>query len=86
MNLTKILPSSRIDVLNDPDVAKVYTLAPTLVEEGKYNAYFVNTPYVCQPVFADVITKLYQGQYTAEQAHKAAVDGVAKLIQTWLTS
>ena len=86
MNLTKILPSSRVDVLNDPDVQKVYTLAPTLVEQGKYNAYFVNTPYVCQPVFADVITKLYQGQYTPEQAHDAAVAGVNKLITEWLTS
>ena len=74
------------DSLNDPEVQKVYTLAPTLVAEGKYNAYFVNTPYVCQPVFADALTKLYQGQFTAEQAHKAAVDGVKKLIEDWLTS
>ena len=86
LNISKVLPSSRIDVLNDPDVQKVYALAPTLVQEGKYNAYFVNTPYVCQPVFADAITKLYQGQYTAEQAQAAAVAGVEKLIQTWLTS
>jgi multiple sugar transport system substrate-binding protein len=86
MNLTKILPSSRVDVLGDPEVVKTYTLAPTLAEQGKYNAYFVNTPYVVQPVFADAITKLYKGEYTPEQAHKAAVDGVQKLIVEYLTT
>ena len=86
MNLTKILPSSRIDVLNDPEVVATYTLAPTLVEQGKYNAYFVNTPYVVQPVFADAITKLYNGEYTAEQAHEAAVKGVENLIIEYLTT
>ena len=35
MNLTKILPSSRIDVLDDPEVVAAYALAPTLVEQGK---------------------------------------------------
>jgi ABC-type glycerol-3-phosphate transport system substrate-binding protein len=86
MNLTKILPSSRIDVLNDPEVQEVYTLAPTLVEQGKYNAYFVNTPYVVQPVFADATTKLWNGEYTAEQAHEASVKGVQDLIVEWLTT
>ncbi len=86
MNLTKILPSSRADVLNDPEVVATYTLAPTLIEQGKYNAYFVNTPYVVQPVFADVITKLYKGEFTAEQAHEAAVQGVEKLIVEYLTT
>ena len=86
MNLTKILPSSRVDVLNDPEVVATYTLAPTLVEQGKYNAYFVNTPYVVQPVFADVITKLYNGDFTAAQAHAAAVEGVEKLIVEYLTT
>jgi multiple sugar transport system substrate-binding protein len=86
MNLTKILPSSRIDVLNDPEVVKTYSLAPTLVEQGKYNAYFVNTPYVVQPVFADATTKLYKKQYTPEQAHEAAVKGVKDLIVEYLTT
>ncbi len=85
MNLTKILPSSRVDVLNDPEVRQTYTLAPTLVEEGKYNAYFVNTPYVVQPVFADAATKLFHGEYTAEQAHEATVKGVQNLILDYLT-
>ena len=86
MNLTKILPSSRIDVLSDPEVVATYTLAPTLTEQGKYNAYFVNTPYVVQPVFADAITKLYNGDFTAAQAHAAAVQGVEKLIVEYLTT
>ena len=86
MNMTKILPSSRIDVLNDPEVVATYTLAPTLVEQGKYNAYFVNTPYVVQPVFADAITKLFNGEYTPEQAHAAAVKGVEDLIVEYLTT
>jgi multiple sugar transport system substrate-binding protein len=85
MNLTKILPSSRADVLNDPEVQQAYTLAPTLIEQGKYNAYFVNTPYVVQPVFADAATKLFHGEYTAEQAHDATVKGVQKLILDYLT-
>jgi multiple sugar transport system substrate-binding protein len=86
MNLTKILPSSRIDVLNDPEVAEVYTLAPTLVEQGKYNSYFVNTPYVVQPVFADVTTKLWRGEITPDQAHEMAVTGVQDLIVEYLTT
>lgn len=86
MNLTKILPSSRIDVLNDPEVVSTYGLAPTLVEQGKYNAYFVNTPYVVQPVFADATTKLWNKEYTAEQAHEAAVKGVQDLIVEYLTT
>ena len=86
MNLTKILPSSRIDVLNDPEVVATYGLAPTLIEQGKYNAYFVNTPYVVQPVFADATTKLWRGEYTAEQAHEAAVQGVPDLIVEYLTT
>ena len=86
MNMTKILPSSRIDVLNDPEVVATYALAPTLVEQGKYNAYFVNTPYVVQPVFADATTKLWRGEYTAEQAHEAAVKGVEDLIIEYLTT
>ena len=86
MNLTKILPSSRIDVLNDPEVQKVYALAPTLIEQGKYNAYFVNTPYVVQPVFADVTTKLWNGQITADEAHELAVKGVQELIIEYLTT
>lgn len=86
MNLTKILPSSRIDVLNDPEVVATYGLAPTLIEQGKYNAYFVNTPYVVQPVFADATTKLYRGEYTAEQAHEAAVKGVQDLIVEYLST
>ena len=86
MNLTKILPSSRIDVLNDPEVVATYALAPTLIEQGKYNAYFVNTPYVVQPVFADATTKLYRGEYTPEQAHEAAVKGVQDLIIEYLST
>ncbi len=84
MNMTKILPSSRIDVLNDPEVVATYTLAPTLVEQGKYNAYFVNTPYVVQPVFADATTELWNKEYTPEQAHEAAVKGVEDLIVEYL--
>ena len=86
MNMTKILPSSRIDVLDDPEVVATYALAPTLVEQGKYNSYFVNTPYVVQPVFADVTTRLWRGEIDAEQAHDAAVKGVQDLIVEWLTT
>jgi hypothetical protein len=74
-----------VDTLNDPYVQREYTLAPTLVEQGKYNAYFVNTPYVVQPVFADAATKLFNGEYTADQAHDACVKGVQKLILDYLT-
>ena len=86
MNMTKILPSSRIDVLNDPEVVATYTLAPTLVEQGKYNAYFVNTPYVVQPVFADATTKLWNGEISPEQAHELSVKGVQDLIVEYLTT
>ena len=44
----------------------------------------MDTPYVVQPVFADAITKLYNGEYTPEQAHEAAVKGVEELIVEYL--
>jgi multiple sugar transport system substrate-binding protein len=86
MNLTKILPSSRIDVLNDPEVVEVYTLAPTLVEQGKYNPYFPNTPYEVGPTFADITTKLWNGEIGPDEAHELSVTGVQDLIVEYLTT
>ena len=45
MNLTKTLPSSRVDVLNDPEVVAAYPVGAVLAEQGGYNLDRYASPY-----------------------------------------
>ena len=84
LNLGKTLPSSRISVLNDPDVIAAYPLGAVLAENGKHNLSRYGAPYDWTPPFSDAIVKLFKGDFTAAQAHAAAVKGVQDIIIKYL--
>jgi hypothetical protein len=84
LNLTKTLPSSRISVLNDPDVQAVYGVGKVLAENGKHNLNRYGAPFDWTPPFSDAIVKLFKGDFTAAQAHAAAVKGVQDIIIKYL--
>jgi len=86
MNLTKVLPSSRTSVLHDPEVQKVYAVGEVLAQQGEYNLDRYAAPYDWTPPFSDSVSKLYRGEIGAEEAHKQTVEGVKKIVQTYLAS
>src|SRR5262249_18213726 len=71
MNLTKQFPSSRTDVLNDPEVRAVYPISAILAQQGKYNLDRYGQPYFTQleQVFSATLTGLWKGTYSPAQAH-----------------
>ncbi len=72
MNLTKQFPSSRLDVLNDPEVRAVYPVAAILAQQGKYNIDRYGAPYFTQleQVFSETLTGLWKGSYSPAQAQE----------------
>src|SRR4029079_2633718 len=45
LNLSKALPSSRVDVLTDPDVTAIYPVGAVLSAQGAYNLDRYASPY-----------------------------------------
>ena len=45
-----------------------------------------STPYNYAPVFDDVVNKMIKGEYSAQQAHDAAVAGVNDVIIKYLSA
>ncbi len=86
LNLSKALPSSRLDVLNDPEITATYPVGSVLAEQGGYNLDRYASPYDWTPPFNDGIAKLFRGEITAAQAHSAAVKGVQDIIIQYLSS
>jgi multiple sugar transport system substrate-binding protein len=86
MNLTKVLPSSRTSVLNDPEVKAVYPVGEVLAEQGQFNLDRYAAPYDWGPPINDALVKLYRGEITAKQAHDQSVAGVQEIIVTFLSS
>ena len=86
LNLSKALPSSRVDVLNDPEVTAAYPVGAVLAAQGAYNLDRYAAPYDWNPPFTDGIAKLFRGAFTAAQAHAAAVKGVQDIIIQYLSS
>jgi ABC-type glycerol-3-phosphate transport system substrate-binding protein len=84
MNLTKVLPSSRTSVLNDPGVKAAYPVGETLAKQGGYNLDRYAAPYDWTPPFSDSFAKLYRGEITAEQAHEQTVKGVREVVTKYL--
>jgi ABC-type glycerol-3-phosphate transport system substrate-binding protein len=72
MNLTKQFPSSRKDVLSDPEVLAVYPIAAVLAKQGQYNIDRYGAPYFTQleQVLSQTLTGLWKGTYSPAQAQE----------------
>lgn len=86
MNLGKTLPSSRVDVLSDPEVAAVYPIGEVLAAQGAWNLDRYASPYDWTPPINDVLARLYRGEIGADQAHEEAVAKVSEIVITYLSS
>jgi len=86
MTMAKTLPSSRSDVLNDPEVKAVYPIGEVLAEQAEWNVDRYAAPYDWTPPVSDALGKLYRGEIDAAQAHADAVAGVEEIVLTWLSS
>jgi hypothetical protein len=65
-------------------VTAVYAVGKVLAENGKHNLSRYGAPYDWTPPFSDAIVKLFRGDFTAAQAHAAAVKGVQDIIVKYL--
>jgi ABC-type glycerol-3-phosphate transport system substrate-binding protein len=81
-----LYPVARTSVVADPDVIKAQPLQPVYAEQNKGNTNPWSTPYDTTPVFNEVIAKMISGDYTAAQAHAAAVKGCQDIIIKYLSS
>jgi multiple sugar transport system substrate-binding protein len=84
LTLSRTLPSAHISILEDPEVKNAFSVGPVLAKQGTYNLDRYGAPYDVSPVFSDVITRMFKGQITAQQAHQQAVQGVNGVIEKWL--
>jgi hypothetical protein len=73
-------------VLANPDVIAAQYLIPAHVAQAKGASDLWSTPYSYYPVFDDVVNKMIKGEYTATQAHEAAVKGVQDVIIKYLSA
>jgi multiple sugar transport system substrate-binding protein len=80
------LPSSRTDVLTDPENLKVFAVGDVLSRQGTFNLNRYPAPYDWTPPFNDAITKMIKGDFTPAQAHASAVKGVQDIIVKYLSS
>ena len=61
-------------------------LIPAHTAQAKGVTNLWSTPYNYAPVFDDVVNKMIKGEYTATQAHEAAVKGVQDVIIKYLSA
>ena len=83
MNIGGTLPSSLTAVLENPEVKSVYAIGETIAKQGQGVLNRYATPYNWDPPISDAIHKLVDGSMNAKQAHKAAVEGVEKIVQEY---
>lgn len=86
MNLAKTLPSSNTAVLESAEVKAAYPIGPVIAAQGKGNLDRYASPYDWEPPVSDALRQLYNGEITAAQAHKSAVEGVKKIVQDYLAN
>jgi ABC-type glycerol-3-phosphate transport system substrate-binding protein len=86
MNLGKTLPSSNTSVLESPEVEEVYPIGPVIAEQGQGNLDRYASPFDWEPPISDALRGLYNGEISASQAHKSAVDGVKKIVEDYLAN
>jgi len=81
-----LYPVARNSIISDPDVIAVQPLQPIYAEQNKGQTSGWATPYDTAPVFNEVVSKMISGDYTAAQAHSAAVKGCQDIIIKYLSS
>jgi ABC-type glycerol-3-phosphate transport system substrate-binding protein len=79
-------PVARKSVIADPEVVKAIPLLAAYALQNQGATSLWGTPYDTQPVFNEVINKMISGDYTADQAHAAAVKGCQDVIIKYLSS
>jgi ABC-type glycerol-3-phosphate transport system substrate-binding protein len=82
----ELFPPTRNSVLANPDVIKAQYLIPAHTAQAKGVTNLWSTPYNYAPVFDEVVNKMIKGEYTATQAHEAAVKGVQDVIIKYLSA
>lgn len=82
----ELYPPTRKSVLGDPKVIAAQYLIPAHVAQAKGATDLWSTPYSYEPVFDDVVNKMIKGEYSAQQAHDAAVKGVQDVIIKYLSA
>ena len=80
------LPAVRSDVLNDPEVAKIFPIGSVLAEQGTLPSNTWPTPYDTYPVFDAAVNAIARGGQSAQQALDIAVSSCNELITKYLTS
>jgi hypothetical protein len=73
-------------VLNNPDVQAKQVLLPAHAAQAKGVNNLWSTPYDYAPIFDDVVNRMIKGEYSAQQAHDAAVTATRDLIITYLST
>lgn len=76
-------PSTRLSVVNDPEVASAYPLGEVLAEQGEYNVDNYNHPFDWYPAIELSVRNMHDRVWTAEQAHEEAVRAVEEVIATY---
>ena len=82
----ELYPPTRNSVLANPDVIAAQYLIPAHTAQAKGVTNLWSTPYNYAPVFDDVVNKMIKGEYSAQQAHDAAVTGVNDVIIKYLSA
>jgi maltose-binding protein MalE len=77
---------ARTSVITEPAVVAAIPILAAYKRQymGVTNAW--PTPYDTQPVFNEVVARMISGEFTAAQAHAAAVKGCRNVITTYLAS
>ncbi|WP_327010568.1 extracellular solute-binding protein [Dactylosporangium sp. NBC_01737] len=83
----QVLPSSRLSVSKDPEVAAGFPLAATLAEQASAQlAWPGNAPFKWNAPFLLGLTNLSKGTWTPDQAHEETIKAVKKLMIAQLGS
>lgn len=82
----ELYPPTRNSVLADAKVIAAQPLIPAHTAQAKGVTNLWSTPYNYEPVFDDVVNKMIKGEYSAQQAHDAAVKGVQDVIIKYLSA
>lgn len=86
MNMSKTLPSSNTAVLESPEVDAVYPIGPVMAAQGQSNLDRYASPFDWEPPIAASLLGLYNGELTASEAHKSAVEGVQRIVEDYLAN
>jgi ABC-type glycerol-3-phosphate transport system substrate-binding protein len=82
----ELYPPTRNSVLANAEVQAKQYLIPAHTAQAKGVTNLWSTPYNYAPVFDEVVNKMIKGEYTATQAHEAAVKGVQDVIIKYLSA